>query len=121
MTPAAPLIEGVVLCRVGPHRLAVHAQEVTAFDAFDGTAPYAGAGFDAGLQAPGDARVLRHHATRLAVDSVEVRAEQLPLLAVPSVMAGVWGGALAGFVETAGALWPVVRLSLLAAEPEAAS
>jgi hypothetical protein len=43
-----------------------------------------------------------------------VHAERLQLLAVPEVLRRAWGGALAGFVETGGVLWPVLSLERLA-------
>lgn len=121
MTPAAEVIEGVVLCQVGAHRLAVRAQEVSSFDDADAHAPYAGHGFDSSAVRPQHARLLRHHGAGLVVDAVEVHAERLTLLPVPRVLAAVWGGALSGFVEVAGVLWPLVSLARLSPGPEAAS
>ncbi len=124
MTTASEVIEGLVLCRVGVDRLAVRAQEVTAFELPQPGAPYAGVGFEAGALAPLDGKSLRHHHTSLVVDSVEVHAERLKLLAVPPVLRLAWGGALSGFVETGGLLWPVLSLERFAAHtvsPEAAS
>jgi hypothetical protein len=117
----AEVIEGLVLCRVGDDRLAVRALEVNAFEPFDFAADYAGARFSSGATAPGDGKVLRHRDVRLAVDSVEVHAERVALLPVPPVLARVWGGALTGFVEAAGQLWPVVSLERFATPPEAVS
>ena len=118
-TEAVEVIEGLVLCRVGIDRLAVRAHEVTAFDVPHPGAPYAGAGFVPGAVAPAEGKLLRHHDTVLVVDSVEVHAERLKLLAVPEMLrasarvgAGhAWGGALSGFVEAGGLLWPVLSLA----------
>ena len=82
------------------------------------TAPYAGVGFSAAALAPVDGKLLRHHDTSLVVDSVEVHAERLKLLAVPPVLRGAWGGALSGFVETGGLLWPVLSLERFTIRPE---
>ncbi len=119
-------IEGLVLCRVGDDRLAIRAQEISAFELPQPGAPYAGEGFSAGARPPADAKLLRHHDTALVVDAVEVHAERLPLLAVPAVLARAWGGALFGFVETGGLLWPVLSLERFslsgpAPDPEVAS
>jgi len=103
-------LEGVVLCQAGAHRLAVRAREVTDFGAFDASAPYAGAGFEVDAVAPQTAKVLRHHGRALAVDSVEVHAEPLRVLRAPVVLQHAWGGALAGFVEVSGQLWPLISL-----------
>ncbi len=107
------LIEGVVLCRVGDDRLAVRAREVTAFEIADGTGLYAGVGFDPRAVTPHDARLLRTAGGGLVVDSVEVHAEQVRWLPVPGVLARAWGGALSGFIEAGGALWPLVSLERL--------
>jgi hypothetical protein len=109
------VIEGLVLCRVGVDRLAVSAHEVTAFELAPEGAPYAGRAFRQAAPAAADEpglirKLLRHHDASLAVDSVEVQSERLPLLAVPEVLKAAWGGALTGFVETQGQLWPVVSL-----------
>lgn len=124
-TVPAAMIEGLVLCRVGADRFAVQAGEITAFDVPHPSAPYAGAGFTPGSVAPADGKLLRHHQAELVVDSVEVHSERLPLLAVPAVLAAprpgqTWGGALAGFVEAGGLLWPVFSLARYAAAPQGA-
>jgi hypothetical protein len=110
-----------VLCRVGDDRLAVRAREITAFEPADAEAPYAGTSFTPGTRAPADGKVLRATSVRLAVDAVEVHAERVTLLAAPPVLNRVWGGAIGGFVEAAGQLWPLVSLERFAAEPEAVS
>ena len=118
VSEGSEVIEGLVLCRVGTDRLAVPAHEVTAFEVAVPGAPYAGTGFSPGALAPADARLLRHHDASLVVDAVEVHAERLPLLAVPMLLGGqalkgAWSGALFGFVETGGLLWPVLSLERL--------
>jgi hypothetical protein len=124
VTTEGEVIEGLVLCRVGVDRLAIRAHEITAFDIAPAGARYAGAGFSAGATAPADAKLLRHHDAGLVVDSVEVHPERLKLLAVPTVLRAdskkAWGGALAGFVEAGGLLWPVLSLARLAAIAEVA-
>lgn len=110
-----------MLCRVGADRLAVRAHEVTAFEAasegaVSAGALYAGVGFHAGARAPADAKLLRHHTSAVVVDAVEVHSEPVWLLAVPEVLKSAWGGALAGFVETGGVLWPVLSLERLGPE-----
>jgi hypothetical protein len=106
-------VEGLVLCRVGADRLAVRAHEVTAFEPASEGALYAGTGFQADAKAPPDAKLIRHRTSSVVVDAVEVHAERLQLLAVPEVLRLAWGGALAGFVETGGVLWPVLSLEKL--------
>ena len=114
--PARHVVEGLVLCRVGADRLAVRASEVTAFELPTPGARYAGTGFAPGALAPLEGKQLRHHGAALVVDSVEVHSERLPLLPVPTLLTAAWGGALAGFVETGGLLWPLLSLERLALE-----
>lgn len=114
--PARILIEGLVLCRVGTDRLAVRASDVTGFEFPTPGARYAGTGFTPGAVAPLEGKQLRHHGAALVVDSVEVHSDRLPLLAVPTVLTAAWGGALAGFVEAGGLLWPVLSLERLGPE-----
>lgn len=109
------LVEGVVLCFAAGHRLAVRAQQVSSFDEGDPELPYAGHGFDSHAVIPEGARLIRHRGRGLVVDSVEVHADQFPLLPVPRVLSGLWGGALAGFIEVAGQLWPLIALDRLLA------
>lgn len=115
MTGQAQTVQGVVLCRVGAFRLAVMADDVVGVEASGSGARYAGSLFDAAARPPEDARLLRHAATGLAVDALEVHAERLPLYPVPAVLARLVGGALRGFVVTGDALWPVVSLPAAAA------
>lgn len=117
----AEVIEGLVLCRVGEDRLAVRAREISSFDVPHEGARYAGEGFSPQARAPAEARLLRHHDTALVVDTVEVHSERLTLLAVPAVLVRAWGGALCGFVEAGGLLWPVISLERFAQGPEVVS
>lgn len=116
LTPGGEVIEGLVLCRVGGDRLAVCASEVAAFEAATSSAFYAGTRFTPDARAPEEARLLRHELVALVVDSVEVHAERYPLLAVPPALSSSCGGALTGFVEAGGLLWPVVSLARFAAD-----
>lgn len=118
MTAVAPeegtRVEGVVLCRVGEHRLAVLAAEVAAIDERTAAAPYAGPSFGGEPAAPAGARLLRDARGGVLVDALEVHAEPLRLLQVPYLLRRVMGGALTGFVHAGEALWPVVSLAGLA-------
>lgn len=104
-------VEGVVLCRIGAHRLAVLAGDVAAVAPPAEGTPYAARAFATHVAPwPESARQLGRDGTALVVDSVEIHGERLRLFPVPTLLARVMGGALRGFVETAGALWPVVSL-----------
>jgi hypothetical protein len=115
MTQGEHQVEGVVLCRVGPHRLAVLAGEIGVVELPSGDAPYAGRLFDAGASSPAEARLLRHETSSMVVDTLEVHGERLVLFPVPKVLGLLVGGALRGFVLAQGALWPVVSLPALSA------
>lgn len=108
--PTAARIEGVVLCRVGDDRLAVRAQEIVSFEMASPDALYAGARFHQGSTVPAEPRALRVEAGVLLVDSVEVLPEALPMMRVPPSLER---GALIGFIEAMGLLWPVVSVERL--------
>lgn len=101
-------VEGLVLCRVGEHRVAVLPDDVSAIEEAHGQAPYAGRSFSKKGRAPAGARLLRDERGGVLVDALEVCSERLTLFAVPAALSPIMGGALAGFAEAAGALWPVV-------------
>lgn len=107
-------VEGLVLCRVGEHRLAVLASEVAGIDEATAGAPYAGVSFSGRAAAPSGARLLRDPRGGVLVDALEVHSEPLDLLSVPFVLSRLMGGALTGFVTAGEALWPVVSLPGLA-------
>ncbi len=108
--PTAARIEGVVLCRVGDDRLAVRAQDIVSFEMAAPDALYAGARFRGGSTMPPEPRALRVEAGVLLVDSVEVLPESVPMLRVPPALER---GALIGFIEASGLLWPVVSIERL--------
>ena len=111
MTEPATRLEGVVLCRVGDARLAIAARDVVAFAAAAPEVVYAGRAFGLG---PGDAepKAVRSAHASVSVDSIEVTSDALAVLPVPGVLRRL---DLHGFVETRGALWPLVGLDGLAA------
>ena len=103
-------VDGLVLCRVGGERVAVPAGDVVSIDEARPTLVYAGLSFGQGRRAPEGARALVHETGAVVVDSVEVAADRYPLLPAPALTRALCGGALAGFVEAADALWPVLSL-----------
>jgi hypothetical protein len=116
----AATVDGVVLCRVGGARLAVPCDEVDAIADADAEAIDAGRAFGEGLGPPG--RAVQSAGQLLKVDSVDVVATPgVSVLPVPRALSGVVGGALVGFVELSGQLWPLVSprglLAWLASEP----
>ncbi|MEW5740321.1 MAG: hypothetical protein AB1938_15440 [Myxococcota bacterium] len=113
MSATDTVVEGVVLCRVGGDRLAVLPSDVVGVELPDAKCPYAGSLFDGTTPSPADARLLRHELSGLVVDALEVHAEPLSLMRVPPALRWVVGGALMGFVQVGGSLWPVVSLPAL--------
>lgn len=110
-----------MLCHAQGDRLAIPAEEVDSFALATPDMPYAGSGFVPGSKAPEGARALRCGSTALSVDTLEIYAQPVARLAVPEALTHAWGGALLCFVECAGALWPVVSLQRLTAQPEVSS
>lgn len=102
------LVEGVVLCRVGEARLAVPCGEVDAIAPLDGPAWDVGLAFGSAAGAV-EGKALQCFGQLMRVDSVDVlTTPELTVLPVPSLLTGVADGALTGFVELLGALWPLV-------------
>jgi hypothetical protein len=103
----AAVVDGVVLCRVGGARLAVPCDEVDAIADADAEALDPGRAFGEVRGAVG--RAVQSAGQLLRVDSVDVVATPgLSVLPVPLVLTGVVGGALVGFIELSGQLWPLV-------------
>jgi hypothetical protein len=112
-------VEGVVLCHVGEHRLALLARDGTQIDDALPQALYAGRAFSTRARAPGVARMVTSADRALVVDTLEIHGEPLALMPVPRALTALMGGALRGFVDCAGFLWPVVSLSAFASSLEA--
>jgi hypothetical protein len=104
-------IEGLVVCRVGDHRLAFPAAAVgniSAWSEEDLPAPMARAVFRLPTTA---GKMLVYGGFSLVVDGLEVVAERVPLLPVPTMLLGTVGGALRGFVSISAALVPLLGLA----------
>jgi hypothetical protein len=102
---------GLVLCRVGEHRLAFPANGVVQISdwALGGIpTPHARAAFSL---PPGNGRCLEDGRGGLVVDSLEIATDPLPLLPVPAMLLGAAGGALRGFILLSGELCPVLAVS----------
>ncbi len=103
---------GVVLCKVGAAGLAVAAEQVDAIapnedEAIDARLAY---GFEQSLEG----RAVQCRGRLLRVDSVDVVAtENVRVLPVPLAIAQAASGAITGFVELRGALWPLVDVPQL--------
>lgn len=108
------LIDGVVLCRIGGDRLALDCDEIDAIAEPDGHTWDVGVAF--GVDGAGHGRALQCRGQLLKVDSIDVLATPgLAVLPVPAALRGVADGALTGFIEVLGVLWPLVSSSLLLA------
>ncbi|MBX7102279.1 MAG: hypothetical protein K1X89_31475, partial [Myxococcaceae bacterium] len=110
----AVTLTGVLLCKVGVEQLAFDAHQVGHIGSWEpGGAPTAHAR-SLFLMPAAAGKQLASESESLVVDSLEVHAEPLPRLPVPLALASVTGGALLGFVQVAGALWPLYGLDALA-------
>jgi len=111
------LVDGVVLCRVGDARLALDCDEIDAIAEPEGHTWDVGVAF--GVDGAGQGRALQFRGQLLKVDSIDVLATPgLVVLPVPAALTGVADGALTGFIEVLGALWPLVSSTLLLAHLE---
>lgn len=104
-------LEGLVLCRVGEHRIAFSAASVVQISdwAIGGhAAPHARAAFSL---PPINGRCVEDGSGGLVVDSLEIATEPVPLLPVPAMLLGAVGGALRGFILLSGELCPVLAVT----------
>ncbi|MCU0695284.1 MAG: hypothetical protein MUC96_02010 [Myxococcaceae bacterium] len=102
-------VDGVVLCRVGGARFAAPCDEVDAIADAEGELVDPSVAFGEVLAPVG--RALQAAGQLLRVDSVDVVASPgLSVLPTPLALAGLVGGALLGFVELSGQLWPLVSV-----------
>lgn len=105
-------LEGVVLCRVGEHRLAFAASGVRSIGE-PREVPKACHARDLFELARVEGRLLQEDSEALVVDSVEIAQEPQLLRPVPLPLRAIAGGSLLGFVEL-GELWPLFSLRALA-------
>lgn len=114
MSDAPTTFAGVVLCTVGDAGLAVRAQEVDAIAPEEPSAIDAALAYGVLRARSSEGRAVQCRGRLLRVDAVDVVAtEGLQLLPVPFALARVADGAVTGFVEVRGALWPVVDVPQL--------
>lgn len=108
----ASMLDGMVLSRVGVHRLAFAAPGVDSILSPGERVATAYARDLFGL-ARLEGRLLGEGDEALVVDSVEISQDSAVIRAVPAPLRGAAGGSLLGFVELA-ELWPVFSLRALA-------
>ena len=104
-------LQGLVVCRVGEHRLAFPASNVARISdwAIGGVpTPQARAAF---ALPPQGGRCVEGGEGGLIVDSLEIATDAVRLLAVPAMLLGAVGGSLRGFVELPCELCPVLAVS----------
>ena len=104
-------LEGLVLCRVGDHRLAFPAAsvvQITEWAIGDAAVPQARVAFSLPLAA---GRCVEDGMGGLVVDSLEIASDPLPILPVPAMLLGAVGGALRGFVLLADQPCPVLSVT----------
>jgi hypothetical protein len=108
---AGSRIAGMLLCQAGTGWVAFAAQEVASIESSREIPRVVGAARQAFGEPAGSERVLLSDSGEaVAVDTVELEAEPLPLLPVPPLMRRIAGGSLRGFVQVRGRLWPLVAL-----------
>ncbi|MER2565647.1 MAG: hypothetical protein ABTQ32_33300 [Myxococcaceae bacterium] len=111
-------VDGVVLCVVSGARLAVSADQVDAIAPAEGPVWDAGVAF--GETSSPSGRALQCLGRLIRFDTIDVVATTgLEVLPVPAALVNTAHGALTGFVELSGALWPLVALDRLLAYLEA--
>ncbi len=101
-------LEGLVLCWVGPHRFAVHANGVGSIADVGAEAPWAGRAFEATEARPALSRGLLLGDAAVAVDRLDIFTQPCPVYATPELCGP--GAGLEGFVLAQGELWPLVSV-----------
>ena len=109
--PGDDRLGGVVLCRVGAHRLAFLARQVAVIEVWGRggrDVPHARMAY--ALPCGEGRLLLAENGDGVVVDALEVAQEAPPLLPAPQMLVGGAGGALRGFLSIGEELWPVLRL-----------
>lgn len=103
-------VSGLLLCRVGPHRLAFPAGQVLSIESSIAGVnfPHAREAFDLAA-APGRV-LLTEGGEAVTVDTLEVHPDLATLLPAPRMLGGGAGGSLRGFVAVRDHLWPLHNL-----------
>ena len=104
-------VTGLLLCKVAENRLAFPARQVSSVAPWrrEAPAPHARAVFS--LPAEKGRVLVATSGDTVAVDTIELFKEPLPLMAPPALIARVLGGSLAGFVTARQELWPVLQVA----------
>jgi hypothetical protein len=103
---------GLVLCRVGTHRLAFPAQQVASIELWTHggrAAPHARRAF--ALPEQEGRLLIDDQGAGVVVDTLEIWSERALLVPTPPMLQKGAGGALRGFLPTPEGLWPVLWLS----------
>jgi hypothetical protein len=100
----------MVLCRVGPHRMAFAALQVVSVEPVSqGDRRFTDSRHR--LSKPGErGRALHGHQATLVVDSLEILPDAPLVFQVPSLLRLSVGESLAGFIQVKEELWPVFNL-----------
>lgn len=111
----AAAIDGLVVCRVGPERIAFAAASITQIADWaigDVPSPHARTAFALPIA---NGRRIEDQKHTLVVDSLEIASDPVPLLPVPTMLLGAVGGALRGFAVVGAELFPVLGVGEFAA------
>jgi hypothetical protein len=104
-------VRGVVLCRVGTHRVAFPAVEVTAIERVpSGPSPFADARMLLSQPLVQGRVLIGDHGSAVVVNALEIHQDAVVLLTVPPLLGRTAGRSLGGFILLREELWPVLRL-----------
>lgn len=107
-------VDGLVLARVGSHRLAFPASHITVVERWKGGPLQVAHARAVYALEPGPGRLLLADADGLVVDSLEIFRDSTPVAAVPRVLQGALSGALLGFVTIGQELLPLLDMAVFA-------
>jgi len=107
---SSQVVDGLLLCRSGGHRLAFPASQVVAVEAYDPVLQAPDARLAFSLEAGRGRILIAESGEAVIVDEVQVHQETVPLLPPPSIAGAVATTWLQGFIHAREQLWPVLDL-----------
>jgi hypothetical protein len=106
-------VDGLVLARVGEHRLAFPATAITVVERWKGGPLQVAHARALYALEPGPGRLLLADTDGIVVDSLEIFRDSAKVAAVPRVLHRALSGALLGFVTIGQELWPLLDVATL--------
>jgi hypothetical protein len=111
MTQPSAMVAGLLLCRAADGRIAFHARDVVAVEAWQAElrhAPHARVAF--GYSPERGRSLVSATGDAVGVDEVAVFAELTPLYKPPALLERALGGSIQGFIRAQEMLWPLLKL-----------